>query len=280
MNASFEIQLPQDQSIDTSSCNLLLEVSPEYLLTCIINDTDKKFTALEHFRLDSHDPLGSFKMVLFNNRWISKSYNSVKIVYNFPDGLIIPGSLQNEEADKDSLDIIFGDLNEAKPASEYLASWDVHNIYRVPDAYTTLLNTQFVNPRSVHIYSVILKKLAQEKDDLINDHLFVIFFERKLFVAFVKNKSLMLIQTFDYETAEDVNYSLLNICTRFDISCETVDIRISGLLDDQSSVYNEIRKYFLNVRLENRPDNLQYAEGFDEFPQHFFNSVYWSALCE
>ncbi len=279
MNASFQIQPAPDQSLDTSQCNLLLEVSPDYVLSGIIDPAESRFSVLEYFRLEPHDALNSFKTVVFNNEWFSRPFNSVKIIYNFPDSLVIPAALHRQETLKESLDLVFGDAHPGEIFSEYLSSWDSFNVYRVPALYTSVIRAHFVQPQPLHLHSIVLKKLAAESNDLRDNHVFVIFYERKLVVACTKDNRLVLIQTYAYETAEDVNYLLLNICNRLHLDCEQVRIRISGLLDDHSSVYNEMRKYFLDVALDNRPEALSYSEGFDEYPPHFFNSVYWAALC-
>lgn len=279
MNASFKIQAPQNQAIDSSQCNLLLEISPDYILSGILHPLEKKFISLEYFRLDSHDSLNSFKRVVFNHEWFSKPFNAVKITYNFPESLIIPAGHHVQDTVKDSLNIVFGDANQGQVFSEYLSYWNSFNAYRVPESYVSVLNAHFVQPQYAHMHAVILKKLAIDIEQINGDNLFVFFYERKLIVACLKDRKLMLIQTYSYETAEDINYLLLNICTRFELDCEKINIQVSGLLDDQSSVYSEMRKYFTNVILNDRPDTLAYSENFEEYPPHFFNSVYWSALC-
>lgn len=278
MNASFQIQPVQDQPIDTAKAILLLEVSPDYLLAGIMDD-DNKFASLEYFRLEQHDPVNSFKSVIISHEWFSRPYHAVKVIYNFPDSLLVPLSLYDQGNAKASLDLVFGDACQGNTFSDHLPGWDACNIYRVPETYITAINARFKQAESLHLFTVVLKKLQQENSDLAGDNLFLVFNERKLFVTFVKDNRLMLVQTYGYETAEDVSYILLNVCKQFDLDCETVSIHISGLLDDQSSVYGEMRKYFLHVLLDKRPDALKYADTFDEYPAHFFNSIYWSALC-
>lgn len=279
MKASFQIQPAPDKSPDTAQCDLLLEVSPDYVLSGIVDPAENGFSVLEYFRLEPHDALNSFKSVVFNNEWFSRPFNSVKIIYNFPDSLLIPATLHRQDTEKESLDLVFGDARPGEIFSEYLAGWETVNVYRVPESYTSVIRAHFVHPRYLHLHGVVLKKLAAESNGLGDSHIFVIFYERKLVAACVKDNRLMLVQTYAYETAEDVNYLLLNICTQLQLDCEQVRIRVSGLIDDHSSVYSEMRKYFMDVTLDDRPEALNYPEAFAEYPPHFFNSVYWSALC-
>ncbi len=280
MKASFQIHPAPEQLPDTSECHLVLEVSPDYLLAGIIDAADKRFCVLEYFRLEPHDALNSFKTVLFNNQWFSKPFQSVKIVYNFPESLMIPAALHREDNLEDTLNLVCGDANPGEIFSRPISSWDVCNVYRVPVVYTAAIRAHFVHPELFHLHGVLLKKLEAEKDRVADEHIYLVFYERKLVAVCIREGRLLLTQTYAYETADDVNYLLLNISSRFGLNREQVKITVSGLLDDQSAVYSEMRKYFLDVHMDVRPESLGYSEGFNEYPPHFFNSLYWSALCE
>jgi hypothetical protein len=64
------------------------------------------------------------------------------------------------------------------------------------------------------------------------------------------------------------------------MDCETVQISASGLLDDRSALFTELKKYFLHVALESRPDEFIYDPVFDDYPPHFFTPLFNLALCE
>jgi hypothetical protein len=119
------------------------------------------------------------------------------------------------------------------------------------------------------------KHVNQAKDEMN-----VVFYNNKLLVNLFKNGELQLMRSFEYETSEDVAYYLLNICEQFNVDCEKLILTISGLIDDHSTMFAELEKYFLLIQLNQRPADFKYSPAFDEYPPHFFTSIFNAALCE
>ena len=99
-------------------------------------------------------------------------------------------------------------------------------------------------------------------------------------VALWKDEQLQLIQHYDYDTPEDVAWWLLNLNNQWELNQETLPILISGLVETQSPMYAEVKKYFMQVELDTRPVEFQYDFAFDNYPQHFFSPIFFLALCE
>jgi hypothetical protein len=98
-------------------------------------------------------------------------------------------------------------------------------------------------------------------------------------VAVFKGTNIQLMQSYSYQTPDDVSYYLLAICNRFNISQEKVTLIVSGLLDEQSRLYQELLKYFLQVQWDRLPDSVKLDASFAAFPDHYFSPLLKMALC-
>ncbi|MBK8605606.1 MAG: DUF3822 family protein [Chitinophagaceae bacterium] len=100
-------------------------------------------------------------------------------------------------------------------------------------------------------------------------------FRKTEFVVIAANRNnILLTQTFEYTTPEDVLFYLLKICKQFSLSRERVELQLSGLVDKQSSLYKELYQYFINIDFRNALWNTG-----AEYPAHFFTSLNDLAKC-
>jgi hypothetical protein len=107
----------------------------------------------------------------------------------------------------------------------------------------------------------------------------VIFYNDKFITAFFIDGALQLLQTFSYQTPEDVSYYLLLISNQFNVKPSQINLNISGLIDTQSPLYGELTKYFEEVNYEGIP--LSYGTNgiLEEYPTHYFSPLLKMSLC-
>jgi hypothetical protein len=98
-------------------------------------------------------------------------------------------------------------------------------------------------------------------------------------VAVFKGTDIQLMQSYSYQTPDDVSYYLLAICKRFNISQEKVTLIVAGLLDEQSRLYQELLKYFLQVQWDQLSGSVKLDAPFAAFPDHYFSPLLKMALC-
>ena len=84
-------------------------------------------------------------------------------------------------------------------------------------------------------------------------------------------------QSFPYETPEDLSYQLLNLAEQFGLDIAELQIYVSGLIDTESIIHNELLKYFLNVDPDPGRADLSKGAVFDNYPAHYFTAA--SSLC-
>ena len=280
MNPAYNIQTRVAESVNTVGCVLYIDIGPGHVLYTILEPENNQFVVLQYFSLDKYNAFNQCKEILFHNDWLTKTYHKVLVSYNFASSLLVPESLYNENANSASLTMVYGDLNHGEAFSYFLQDWEMYNIYRVPPGLHQLLSDHFKQVSFFHVYTLLLKTIKAKGNETEASQINMAFYNNSLLCSLLQNGKLQLLKNFDYDTAEDVIYHLLNICRQFDVNCENITIKVSGFIDSHSSVYAELEKYFMNIVLDERPAAFHYDALFDEYPRHFFTTLFNTALCE
>ncbi len=276
MRTVFEILPPS--SVDTDNCILLCELSSEGFSYTIKNEDQNSFLGLAVYHYDKTTPPVGFPIalqILFHQQEIlSKNFKKIMINYSLPQSVLIPFSLYNRQQNSDVLNLIHGDLQDNDTIlTDVIIQQATYNSYRVPTAIYDVIQSQFPNVVSAHQYSVLLKQPLS-----VENKLSVIFYSQKMVVLLIKDGKHQLINTYNYHTAEDVTYTLLNICQQFEV--KNIDLQISGLLEQNSALYKEIRKYFNSIELTSFPEGKNYSEEISEYPSHYFSHIFAIDSCE
>lgn len=213
-----------------------------------------------------------------NDELLQHQWNEVIIVYNFPDSSLLPEKYFDIGMNKSISELLFGNAFKGLILSEKIPAWDVYNIYRIQREVHGVLQQKFPGVRYWHYYSILLSsidKQAEMHDSLLK----CIFYPEKCIVAFLKGTQLQLLQTFQYETPEDVSYFLLTICRQFEATQESSKLLVAGLIEQQSALYTELLKYFEHIECDRIPEEIQTQDLLQNFPDHYFSTILKMALC-
>ena len=275
MRTVFEI-LPQDYVPE--NCSLMCEVSNEGFSCCIKEEEVNSFLGLAVYHFDKTMPAVGFPIalqVLFHQKDIfSKSYKKVCVVYSFPQSVLIPFGIYNRQRNQTVINMMFGDVDAADSIlTDVIADQSLYNCYRLPSATLEMVKTQFPDASIAHQYSLMLKDPAGAPDRIS-----VIFYTQKVVVDVVKNGKHQLVNSYDYTSPQDISYILLTICHRF--AFKNIPLKISGLIEENSSLYKEIYKYFDDIELSGFRQGHQYSEEIAAFPAHYFSHIFAIDSCE
>jgi len=60
---------------------------------------------------------------------------------------------------------------------------------------------------------------------------------------------------------------------------DEIILELSGLIEKQSELYNELQKYFLNISFDHMEDSIKITDELREYPLHYFSSLLKMAIC-
>ncbi len=265
MKAVLEI-LPNE--IDAGKCLLICEAGSDGFSYLVKNEERNEVISLGAYHFTNHhvhdNDSSILKKIFKDHSLLSGNFKKVFIIYSFRESVLVPFEMYNSQKNSSILNMVHGDLPENQAVlSEVIVDIQAYNIYRIPSQVKEDLAVQFPSAETIHQYSVLAKNVSAAGNTLS-----VIFYPNKIVVSLKKDGKLLLINSFLYKTAEDVAYTLLNICSQFQM--DNVIVEASGLIEKNSGLYKEIYKYFEQVSFANIPGGTSLTDDILTYPPHFF----------
>ena len=279
----FNIAGPEVDPQSSASCLLLMEVN-ETSFTYVIVDDQQKLLSAAYYVLshDSRNLAEAIRDIIDAQNQLHNEFREAVVVYNFPEGTLIPDLAYHHDVNRDLMDLLFGNLKKGLVLSEKNTHADVHTLYRVPAAVHSLMQQKFAAGKYWHIYTLWLSSLESGSIPE-GQHMYLVFAADKVLAAVYRDKQLLLLQSFSYTTPEDVVYHLLHCCEKLSLSQDECELHISGFIDEDSALFNEIKKYFLKPEFDPaqvRPEESSTADELPtEYPSHYFSYLQKLALC-
>ncbi|MFA8299535.1 MAG: DUF3822 family protein [Hyphomicrobiales bacterium] len=209
--------------------------------------------------------------------FINDSFSTVEWISDSNDNVIIPESLFSE-ANKDkhyefNLNIDY----ENKILFEH-----IHNL-SIVNTFPVNLNTikwveehwklSLVTIR--HYSSKLIENLYIDYINRSNDTLvYTNVSNRKMDIILFQGKNLLLSNSFNFETAEDFVYFLMNIFARSNLNPENTELVFLGDIARNSDIYKSTHRYVRNISFLRRNPNPFYSFILDELSEHRFYTLF------
>lgn len=275
---AFKIGEPFQEKVNEHNLHLLMEISEGSVTLAIYREGKKMLVALEHYLITQNaDGIErQLEDFLLTHEWIRKNYKAVWICFTTADAMLFPEELHDPSIQELIMNTVMGDLPDGEVINELIDGKNMYCVYRMPSTLYDLIGSRFGEESATHFYAVAVKTNPATAS---NNGLRVVIGHGRMVVSLIGNGKLKLMQNYPCKNGQEAAYHLLNIRRQFDLDQETVPLELSGMVEENSALYNEIKKYFLQVSLVERPETLNYAEGFDEYPAHYFQTIYNLAIC-
>lgn len=214
------------------------------------------------------------KNIISSHESLMQGTVSTTICYDFKESVLVPGKYNYNSMSEDALALMYGRRNDVVLNNDFITSANIYNHYRIPSEMEQVFSEKFPRADIFHSTSLQLEQLTQEKDLL-----YCILYQHSLKTILFKEGVLQVVQQFNYTTPEDVAYHLLNTCEQFSVKPSEVDLRLSGMVDEQSRLYGEMYNYFQNISFQNVADGIYVSEEIKALPAHFFSHLTALAIC-
>ena len=201
-----------------------------------------------------------------------------RIIFQFEEAFLLPETSSRQTPDTPLLDMLFGNLRQGTTVKESSGLPGVQILYRLPLELTQWVQRKYPGASTCHLYTLLLQEQSKKVGKGFIFHLN--FFPEKLVVGLYKNLEPLFLQTYAYRHPQDISWYLLNICSLLNFAPSEVTLLVSGLIDKDSSSYEELEKYFLRVHTDTIDPAGWGNEALQYYPAHYFSPVLKMALCE
>lgn len=255
---------------------LLIEWQPLQATVAWIHREKGKLLQIQQLRLEKDRTAAIQSM----GEWFGQldpvwsQVQQVVVIHNFPGFSLLPMDAVSSTLGEKILELISGSNNREVVLSDKVSGWQVQNFYRVPADWIQVIEKKWQNASVFHYSSLFLETTSTETDNS-NGALRVVFFQSFFLVVLQINGALQLMQSYEYQSPEDISFYLLSICKQFSLDQESVSLQLSGMIDPASALFAELTKYFLKMEwesadLKNVPADL---------PEHYFSPLLRMSSC-
>lgn len=227
-----------------------------------------------HFTKSIHDAALAATMddILNAENFQQQHFQKILVTWCFEETIVVPNDYFEANQVKAMLDLVYGNVTQVIPQHEIVLAHELHTVYRIPMAIKQVFAARFPFCIQHHLHSLLINFEKVQRNLL-----YCIFYPGAFTAMLRKNGQLQMIQHFEFAVPEDAAYHLLNMCSNFEVAAPVV--MLSGMIDHNSNLYNELHKYFLQLQFAGLPSNFNYADEINELPAHYFSHLFTTALC-
>ncbi len=266
MKIAFKIEPSTDKNVPL---HLLIEVGDEDISFLIFSKTPFKIEGLYSLNFEKDiipkNYIDSVKKYMEATTLLRvMDFSTLTVCYNFSTSVLVPLQYFIEDEKQQILDQLFVPDKSRICFQESCKDQSIKNVYSVP----AVIHNSFAEQYPSGIFSHSSSHQLSNKDATF----YCIIYSSSIKVIFFKEGQLQIVQYFNYTTAADVCYHILNVAERFDTIPSSLQLILSGMIDLNSTLYKELYKYFLHINFAESKDIIV-AENLEELPTHFYHHL-------
>ena len=256
-----------------NSDQLLMDVSNTHIALMVKFSGKKYVGAFELFQFDNNlmDWYEIFQQIRTESIILDRSYNDSRVFFNLNEAVVIPANAFSTASADAYLTAIHGDSAQHSVKYDNISVHEgLVNIYRVKKALNDMVNSNLMMVTPRHVYSKLLENILDSPELSKGVFLKLQFYYDQMLVVLIKDGKLFLIQSYTYQTADDVLYYLLNIAEQFQLSITETQVEVSGILDVKSHEFDYVEKLFKQISFSDLKQYNLFRNFIGEYPPHYF----------
>ncbi|MBU3823099.1 DUF3822 family protein [Flavobacteriaceae bacterium XHP0103] len=243
---------------------LSIQISLSGLSFCILQRDSKTITFLKTYwfekKLNPFEVLDKLKHVFNSENELQSTFSNVIVIHSNELSTLVPKALFNEDALADYLkfnskilrsDFITFDTIEANDSvNVYVPYVNINNfIYELFGAFTYK-----------HVSTVLIEQLLLTEKNAERTKMYVNVSKGHFEMVVIDKSSLLLYNTFEFNSDEDFIYYILFVSEQLGLNPETLQLVFLGDIQHGDSLYNITYKYIRHIDFGNRNDLYNFVE--------------------
>ena len=232
---------------------LSIQIRLSGLSFCILNRTTHTIELLDRTLLEKkatpYELLNHLKSYIENNDAMVQSFDSVTCIYQNELSCLVPNALFDDTKLADYLKF------NAKILQSDFISYDDLALNKSANVYIPLVNINnylfdtYGRFEYRHASSILIETLLQRTMTFSEDTLFINVNELNFEIVCIKDKKLMLYNSFEYHSKEDFIYYILFTIEQLKLNTETIKTFLSGQIQLDDELFAIAYKYIRHVSM-------------------------------
>lgn len=240
----------------------------------ILNEELNKVVAIVDYKFeDVKHPLQlleKIKDIYSDSTLLKMDFSRVKVTHVNSISTLVPVALFDDDNLRSYLE-----FNHKLLDNEFL-TFDIINSEETANVYSpfTVVNDFFFEKYGEftykHFSSVLIDNFIEQSSTNQEFKMFVHVQDSQFEIIVIENKKLILYNSYQYKTKEDLVYYILFVAEQLRQNPEDFDLELYGEIEPYSEIYALIYKYVRNVYFGKRLEKHQYSHELDGINAHDF----------
>lgn len=260
---------------DTENLVLLLEAGSGFLNVAVCNHTVNTFPAIEKFRFPGQKGISNLVSCFESAKSESmilkhEKFRKIICASHFGNPQLVPFSLFSKECEKDFYEFANEGSDEVI-MTDNLPLLNAMHVFALPELVFKMFRYWYPAAGFHHSGTAFINACLHEVKNTEGNSAFLNFNPLAFDIAIFKKDKLILKNTFEFQSPEDVLYYVLFVLEQLEISSQHISLKLSGDVYAGSENCSLLKKYFEKINFVSPPENrnLVLPKGDLAFYQHF-----------
>lgn len=240
----------------------------------ILNKDLNKVVALVSYELPKikhHiDLLAKIKYIYNNCSLLNLEFEKVKVIHINEVSTLVPTALFDESKLRAYLSLNHKLLDNERLEYDLIDSLDVINIYSPFSEINDFLIEKYKFISAKHYASVLMKNIFEMNNLYDELKMFVHTQSDRFEITVVRDKKLILYNSFLYTTKEDFIYYILFVAEQLKINPQEFKLEFYGTINPYSDLFKMAYKYIRNISFGRRISSISYSHELKNVNEHSF----------
>lgn len=190
-----------------------------------------------------------YEHAFFNSTDLRRSYDEVQVIHDNNLNTFVPNALFDESFLGSYLQFNTKVFDTDFFMSDTLEAYSMHNVYIPYVHVNNFLIDKFGPFEYRHAASVLVRRLLDLSKNATEKKMFVHLAARHFEIVVLHNQRVLVYNTFDYKTPEDLLYYVLFTAEQLQLNPEQFPLEFLGKINEDSEIYSLIYNYVRHVSL-------------------------------
>lgn len=259
-----------------------MNVGPAQIMFAIMDPHSENLISLKGYFFEAldldHVILEVLDQCFDRNKILSTAFEETKVMFDNPLFTIIPESLFEAPLKHEYLNFLYPSFHDQSYHADHIKSLDTVNVYASDKNITGYLKKEFSSARYFHSETVFLASL-QERLNPLQNCLYVRVQQGHITITIFKKGQLQMVQSYPIFYGADVYYFVLNAIRQTGLQEESVEVILSGQINEESSVYRELAISIPRMTWLIPSEKENYIRKFKKYPDHYFYTLLAMLKC-
>lgn len=281
IHPSFQLRNPILDTETPHNVSLIIEYSKSQIVFHWYKKSRNTFLLLRIYPLPQRkesDPLAHLNDIFEAEPLDEWQPSDVKLLYQTLECTLVPEAHYQIDIAQSLMQLVAGDAEKGLVFSEKIPGFEIYNVYRIPSETHKFFQEKIRNGAYWHAHTKWLQTLKSFGATATVLHTSI--HPEHISVAVIQKEDPLLVQSYHYQTPEDISWQLLSILRELKQEPVNVRVHITGMVEEDSSLFIELQKYFLQITLEPYNSSVWTDEVLKSAPGHYFTNYLEIASCE